>query len=465
MFLLFSFLSFSQNLPLALSRSFSPVSVQTEFSSRANVFLVGFSKEISEPLSLLLQSTVHSLYKTNVVNTVPEVHHAFTASVEHLNIEINDDANPELIIKSHFSKANTKLAIYCILTKNFTDSRKSKILLEEDDFIAIMFNKKALNADAQKNAYLVADVITQKLSDIFNFPLSSMPLANFTHPTINIFLVAKNESTAKKYQKIIEDSTKDFITPGIFPVSYDSGIDLVCGFCEDSECVANWLMRSPEYYASVIIGNQLAVFVLPKKCPPSFRYGDDKIAFAPESDRDGVKDAVKSSLLGIRPLRYVNSFENIMVRRNLVVMPLLTLVKNITTVIEGVREIHNLGLEYTDQDTLNILDKYVSDFKDKQEQITADALDGLDINQTYGELQKIVDDAWFVWSRISENVRMKRICVVNHIDISKDPFFLKRPSVLAAISVVTSIILLAYTFSRMRAKTVVTIISQPSPLL
>ena len=464
LFLLFGF--FRENLPLAISRSFSPLTVQTMFNSEIDVRLIGFSKNIQQPLSFLLQSSTHKIFKANVMTLTPDIHHSFTAQTESLKIDIKQDSNIEQIVSEHFQKNPSKIAIYCILLQGEAPQRTSRILQENKNFVILTFYSNELSGDSNQDVFLISGEIISLLNIEFNHHLTFFPLSNFTNPNLSLFVTISDENTQKIYTDLIENTVDNLANISIYMLPYDiKSMNLICGLCEDSECVAEWLLKTPEYFASKLLKCDIHMVILPKECPVSFRYGSDKIAFAVEGDDIGIKSAIKSSLFGIDVQTPDNPFEELIYRRNMLVKPLYDLVHNISTVIEGIQEIYHLGLDFTEQETLNILDNNVQAFKAKQETLIENYLNGDDITSLYNETKTIVEESWYIWTRISETVRLKRVCVSNQIDVSKDPFFLTRPSVYAAGSIIASILILIYVFQRMRPKTVVRIITTPSPLL
>ena len=466
LFFFLSFAFFRENLPLAISRSFTPLTVQTNFNSEINVRLIGFPKDIQQPLSVLLQSSTHKMFKANVINTSPEVHHTFTAQTESLKIEINQDSNIEKIVSEHFNKHKAKIAIYCILLQGEAPQRTSRIIYESQNFVILTFYSSELSGNVKQDYFIVSGEIINLLNVEFNHQLSFFPLSNFTNPNLSLFVTISDEERQQTYIDLIHKSVDDLANVTLYVIPYDiKSMNLICGLCEDSECVSEWLLKTPEFFASRLLKCDFHMVILPKECPVSFRYGTDKIAFAVEDDETGIKSAIKSSLFGIDVQTPDNPFEELIYRRNMLVKPLFDLVKNITTVIEGVQEVFRLGLEFTEQETLNAMDNMVQDFRSKQELLIERYLNGENVTDLYNETAKIVEDAWYVWSRISESVKLKRVCVSNQIDISKDPFFLTRPSVIAAGSIISSILIFIYVFKRMRPKTVVRIITTPSPLL
>ena len=301
---------------------------------------------------------------------------------------------------------------------------------------------------------------------MFNHPINFFPLSNFTKPNISILVTISDEQQSQKYADFVTNAVKDMANVQTYVIPYDlKSVNLICTLCEDSECAADWLLHTPEYFASRLIKTDLNLVILPEFCPANFRYGSDKIAFAVENDKDGIEAAIKSSLFGIDVNTENSPFEELIYHRNMLLKPLHELLSNITAVIEGIHDIFHLSLDFTEQETLNILDNNVQMFKTKQDAIIDGFFGGDDITALFNETKQIVDQSWNIWSRISETVKLKRICVSNQIDVSKDPFILSRPSFYAIASIISSICIFIYVFSRMKPKTVVRIISAPSPLL
>ena len=134
-------------------------------------------------------------------------------------------------------------------------------------------------------------------------------------------------------------------------------------------------------------------------------------------------------------------------------------------IMDEITEFINIGFDFTNQQTLNIIDDLFSEFEGIQGEITQMLLENQNINLQLNQLKNITFNINETWSLITEKVKKKRQCVGNLIDVTSNPLFITRPIFYCIISLFFGTLMLYYSFKRMRPQTVLKIINNPSPLL
>ncbi|EAX88802.1 hypothetical protein TVAG_181500 [Trichomonas vaginalis G3] len=463
---LFSFLlSLQRSAPLALSRTFVSGNILTTFTTEIKLRCVGFDKKLEEQLISVLYSQRGYMHKINVIEGDQDVHQIFNTSVEliTLNLNKNPEGNKELI-QQHFNNNKAILAIYIVKQENCAE-RNSRLFATGNGWVALSFCKDEIVYENSKIAYLIIDSVKRVLTDLFDHPLSFRPLNSITEKEAqNVIIYHKSPPDAN----IIRDVQNYFASyrgANVSHLTYEiKSLEVICGVCEDSICVRDWLVRTPEYHLAREV-DVLPVFVLPATCPANFLYGDNEVAFVSENSLQDLQKALIHSFFGFDILGEATPFTEMIIRRNSVVYPFLDLVQNFTHVINNVREVLGLGLEITDQYTINQLERYFQDFRSNQSAATSQALQGKNVLEYYNKSKDAADSAWLIWNMLSDHIGTKRVCAGNKINLYRDNFFLFRPFSYMIISIASSIAIFAFAFTKMRPKAVINILSTPPSIL
>lgn len=465
MFLFIFFSSLVKSEMLGLSKTFVVGNILTTFDTEISLRCVNFDKKIADQLNFVIYADRSSLHKINVVHGDQEVHQTFKTKIDVLNLNFeNTRESIKNAIQNDYDRNPALVVIYAVAMESKYPGT-SRVIAKGDGWIAMGFGKDEIVYENSKIIYLIVDALKQLLTDIFDHPLNYRPLNNFTHEDdINVISYTKDSEDSSISSQIQKDFAK-YTKINISNVPYESeSLDIICGICEDADCVKHWLQQTSEYHFAQII-RYLAVFSLPRTCPPNFVYGDDTIAFAPQNDKESLKMALSRSLFGFDSLGESLPFAEMVIRRNSIVFPFADLVSNFSFVIDSVRSHISLGLEITDQLTLNALEKDLEIFQVAQRNATVAALNGLKVNEYYETASNAAAGAWTIWSTISGNIGTKRICAGNRVNLYSDNFFLFRPFAYMVISILASIIIFAYAFTRMRPKTVINLLSTPPSIL
>lgn len=446
--------------PLAVSKSFIPSKVLPHFHTRASIRLLGFEKKYAERLNYVLSKGDFS--QIDIVNGAPEVHHLFSAEAKDLSIEITDKSNITKVVEEHFKKDTAQVAIYLIFSTECT-ARNSPLIGSGKGWIAIRFCKRYITGDDVQDVYIITDLINDILIEVLHHKLESEPHVSITDSDVDTILIDSEENIfANKTQKAIDSLKLASFT--VTPIDYKPELfEPICQMCEDAVCAAYWLSRMSIFHASKSM-NSLPIFIIPSKCPASFFYGDRDLVLARDGDLLGLAAGLMHSLFGVDIFDDSQPFQNILIQRNKAVYPLRKLSQRVINVIENVTDLLHLELDFTSQTTLNHLDSLVDEFSTGIHSFGEHFLDD-DALDRFKLLENLTAAIETTWQQASGQVKSRRICAANSKDMSEPPSMLTRPIFYMIVALVATIALLTYAFTVMQPRKVVSIISNPSPLL
>jgi len=438
-----------------MSRSLTLGMLTTHFETKGVIRLMGpnASNYVSDLQTLLFTKFL----RLNVVKGDIECHHSFNADVSFVDVQVSKDSNISLIIKEHFNKNPTQMAIYVVITPT-CELRSTRIVASGTGWVAVRFCE-----EEPKDAFTIAESVSDAVSHVFNRPLLFRPRVSIRDRNVKIALFsAKNDTKSKG---IIESSMRNGISVNVTVFPYDlKAFNMLCSFCEDVQCVSSWIRNVPQFFESIKSGF-LPVFILSDECPNDFVYGDQFLTIAPIDNEQGLTKAIRGSLYGTDTIADLDPFIEILANRNMAVYPLVDIVSSLSSILQEILEYYRLGVDFSDQRGLNRIDEMYSNFTSKQREFTALIMDGKTISNEYNELIEISAQIHELWWSMNDKVKKKRMCVGNMIDISQNPSIFTRPSFYFAIALVAGSAMVAYVFTRMRPKQVFRIIQSPSPLL
>ncbi|OHT01886.1 hypothetical protein TRFO_31235 [Tritrichomonas foetus] len=457
----------SEKVPFSMPKSMIPTSFAQHFVSTGQIRLIGFTRQIKDLKKKLTVLVNSKFMKIDVINDNPDIHHTFRANVDSLNISFSNDNQLEEAISKHFADNPVHFAVYVVRSETPLPNLNTNIIASGKNWLAIRFYDQNTNLENQINsdstAYQIAIQVLDIFSDIFNHQLYFEPRVSIlnSHDSISIYQSGEFDSASIVKESVLGVAQLNIsiskIDPKIFKV--------LCSICSDTNCALSWIKRLPEY-SQAQETRSLPVFLMPPVC--SFQYASNDVAFAPIMMENSLKSIIRKSLFGFETKPQSEPFFNIIAQRNMAVYPTQRLVELLKKPVEEISELSQFNSVVIPQKVVETLDERYTNFTKVLQHLTLDVIEkGNDVAKEHWE--QLNDTAQMIleaWSVVSDDVKRKRMCVGNLLDLTKSRLFITRPTFYLILSIFASLMLFHYSFKHMNPKVVVnTLLTEPSTIL